>query len=79
MGLLYDLANRLPYRLGIDTADDIDKPTPQLDVHRRFHLYEPHLPPGTPTSSSEALHDRSEIDLVAGCDRDKKRLQAFGD
>ena len=30
MGLLYDLANRLPYRLGIDTADSIDKPTPEL-------------------------------------------------
>ena len=35
MGLLYDLAGRLPYRLGIDTADSIDKPTPELDVHRR--------------------------------------------
>ena len=79
MGLLYDLAGRLPYRLGIDTADSIDKPTPELDVHRRFHLYEQHLPKGTPTSYSEALHDRSEIDLVAGCDRDPKRLQAFGD
>ena len=79
MGLLYDLANRLPYRLGIDTADSIDKPTPELDVHRQFHLYEQHLPKGTPTSYSEAIQDRLEIDLVAGCDRDKKRLQAFGD
>ena len=79
MGLLYDLANRLPYRLGIDTADSIDKPTPELDVHRQFYLHERHLPKGTPTSYSEALHDRSEIDLVAGCDRDPNRLQAFGD
>ena len=79
MGLLYDLAARIPYTLGVDTADDIDKPTPQLDVHRRFHLYEQHLPKGTPTSYSEAIQDRPEIDLVAGCDRDKKRLQAFGD
>ena len=62
MGLLYDLAARIPYTLGVDTADDIDKPTPQLDVHRQFHLYEQHLPKGTPTSYSEALHDRPEID-----------------
>ena len=79
MGLLYDMAGRLPYRLGIDTADNIDKPTPELDVHRQFYLHERHLPKGTPTSYSEALHDRSEIDLVAGCDRDPNRLQAFGD
>ncbi len=79
MGLLYDMAGRLPYRQGIDTADSIDKPTPELDVHRQFHLYERHLPKGVPTSYSEALHDRPEIDLVAGCDRDPNRLKAFGD
>ena len=79
MGLLYDMAGRLPYRLGIDTSDSIGKPTPELNVHRRFHLHERHLPKGTPTSYSEALHDRPEIDLVAGCDRDPNRLQAFGD
>ena len=79
MGLLYDMAGRLPYRLGIDTADSIDRPTPELNVHRQFYLHERHLPKGTPSSYSEALYDRPEIDLVAGCDRDPPRLQAFGD
>ena len=80
MGLLYDLANRISYRFGVDSADDVDKPTPELNVHRRFYYHERHSPEGgLPTSYSEALRDRPEIDLVAGCDRDRKRLQAFGE
>lgn len=79
MGLLYDLADRMPYRLGVDTADNVDKPTPELDVHRTFHHHNRHMPRGGPTSYSEALHDRPEVELVAGCDRDQRRLKAFGD
>ena len=78
MGLLYDLADRVPYRLGVDTADDIDKPTPDLHTGRSFHYYEHHQRKGLPTSYSEALADRPEVELVAGCDRDRKRLDAFG-
>ena len=75
MGMLYDLTynNRHPDRYHVD---DIDRPTPELDVHRRFHHYEY---PGAwvPTSYAEALVDRPEIDLVAGADRDPKRIEVF--
>ena len=75
MGMLYDLTcnNRHPGRYHVD---DIDRPTPELDVHRTFHHYEY---PGAwvPTSYAEALVDRPEIDLVAGADRDPKRIEVF--
>ena len=32
MGMLYDLAQRM----GEWHVDDIDRPTPELDIHRRF-------------------------------------------
>ncbi len=74
MGLLYDLAQRM----GVWHVDDIDRPTPELNIHRKFHYHEHHLPRERPTSYSAALHDRSEVDLVAAAERDPKRLQAFG-
>ena len=37
MGLLYDLASRIGDRFEID---DIDRPTPPLDIHRKFHHYD---------------------------------------
>ena len=74
MGLLYDLAGRIPDRFEID---DIDRPTPELDIHRRFHHHEHPGNEGNPTSYSEAFRDRAEIDLVAAVDRDKKRLAVF--
>ena len=72
MGLLSDLAGRIwdPYHV-----DDVDRPTPELDTHRRFHLHEHHVP----HSWAEVMWDRPEIDLVAGADRDKKRLKAFAE
>ena len=77
MGMLYDLTynNRHPDRYHVD---DIDRPTPELDVHRTFHHYEY---PGAwvPTSYAEALVDRPEIDLVAGADRDPKRIEVFSE
>ncbi len=75
MGLLSDLAGRIwdPYHV-----DDIDRPTPELDVYRRFYLHEYHSTGNVPHSWAEVMWDRPEIDLVAGADRDRKRLQAFG-
>ncbi len=32
MGLLYDLADRIPDRFNVD---DVDRPTPELDIHGR--------------------------------------------
>jgi hypothetical protein len=77
MGLLTDIA--MEYDRGEYSVDDVDRPTPPLDVHRTFHH---HQHPGTERihqSYSEALWDRPEIDLVAGCDRDIKRVKAFGE
>ena len=75
MGMLYDLAQRM----GVWHVDDIDRPTPELDLHRKFHYHDQHSTrKSIPTSYAEALSDRSEIELVAAADRDKKRLAAFG-
>ena len=75
MGMLSDLAGRIwdPYNV-----DDVDRPTPELDVHRRFHLHEYHRVGDVPHSWAEVMWDRPEIDIVAGADRDRKRLKAFG-
>lgn len=76
MGMLYDLARRIPDRFEVD---DVDRPTPPLDVHHRF-LYHDHPGfEGLPDTYAEALHGRPEIELVAGADRDPKRLRVFGE
>ena len=54
-----------------------DRPTPDLDVHRRFHQHEAHLRSGRPTSYAEAMADRSDVELVAAADRDVSRLNVF--
>ncbi|HCV25755.1 MAG TPA: hypothetical protein DGN59_20050, partial [Candidatus Latescibacteria bacterium] len=71
MGMLYDLAQRM----GHWHVDDVDRPTPELDVHRRFPYHLRHEPRSSvPTSYAEALADRPEIELVAAAERDPKRL-----
>ena len=69
--MLYDLRpgqGRIPDRYDVD---DIDRPTPQLDPHRKFHYHNLHREYGwTPTTYAEALWDRPEVDLVAGAERD---------
>ena len=72
MGLLSDLTHRIWDRYEID---DVDRPTPKLDVRRQFHFHEGSVP----HTWSEVMWDRPEVDLVAGADRDRKRLQAFGE
>ena len=74
MGLLYDLADRLWDRFEID---DVDRPTPELDLHRRFHHHDHPGTEGIPGSYSEAIWARPDVDLVAAADRDAKRLAAF--
>lgn len=74
MGLLYDLAQRIPDRFDIE---DSDRPTPELDIHRRFHHHDHAGDSGLPTSYSEAFQDRPDVELVAAADRDGKRLNAF--
>jgi hypothetical protein len=74
MGLLYDLATRSDARFQVD---DIDRPTPALNLHREFHFFDHPGEEGLPNTYAEALRDRPEVALVAGADRDPKRLQAF--
>ena len=76
MGMLSDLAGRIwdPYHV-----DDADRPTPELDIHRKFHLHEYYRNGNVPHSWAEVMWDRPEIDLVAGAERDKNRLKAFGE
>ena len=74
MGMLYDLAQRM----GHWHVDDVDRPTPELDLHRRFHYHERHRPRSNlPTSFAEALADRADIELIAAAERDGRRLAAF--
>ena len=58
MGMLYDLAERT----GVWDVDDIDRPTPELNIHRRFLYHENPGTEGLPSSYAEALTDRPEVD-----------------
>ena len=73
MGMLYDLGERT----GVWNVDDIDRPTPELEVHRKFHHHTHPGNEGLPNSYAEALWDRPEIELVAAAERDQKRLAVF--
>ena len=79
MGMLYDLAERPGPALDQPRFDlqSGDRPTPDLDVHRRFQQHEAHLRSGRPTSYAEAMADRSDVELVAAADRDVSRLNTF--
>jgi hypothetical protein len=74
MGMLYDIAQRSGERFEVD---DADRPTPSLDVHRKFYHHEHPGKERIPVTYADALWDRPEIDLVSGADRDVKRLEAF--
>ena len=74
MGMLYDLAQRM----GVWHVDDIERPTPELDIHRKYYYHDRHLPSKSmPSSYAEAVADRPEIELVAAAERDGRRLAAF--
>lgn len=76
MGMLYDLARRM----GQWHIDDVDRPMPtEIDVSNTFHYHNRHLPRGLPTSYSEALADRPDVELVSAAERDKNRLAIFGE
>ncbi len=74
MGMLYDLAPRIMDRFDVD---DVDRPTPPLDVHRRWHHHQHPGEEGLPAGFVEALIDRPEIDLVAVAERDPKRIEVY--
>jgi predicted dehydrogenase len=74
--MLYDLAKRIPDRFNVD---DVNRPTPELDVHRKFYYHDHPGDEGLPDSYAEALWGRPEVQLVAGAERDPKRLKVFGE
>ena len=74
MGMLYDMAERIGDFFNID---DVDRPTPELNIHRKIYHHEHPGKEGLPTSYAEALWNRPDVDLIAAADRDQKRLKAF--
>ena len=55
------------------------RPTPDwLDPHNQYHYHDHPGREGLISTYAEALWDRSDVDLVAGADRDEKRLAMFG-
>jgi predicted dehydrogenase len=86
MGLLYDLGKRDYENIGGSYkrpkygVDSANRPTPDwLDVHRKFYFHDHPGQEGLAVSYAEALWDRPEVDLVAGAERDEKRLAMFGE
>ena len=85
MGFLYDLGTRDydsirgSYQKPKYDVDDSNRFTPTaLDVHQKFSFHDHPGMEGLAVSYSEALWDRPEVELVAGAERDKKRLKMFG-
>ena len=86
MGVLYDMGTRDydniggSYKTPKYDLESTERPTPDwLDVHRKFHHHDHPGKEGLVATYAEALWDRPEVDLVAGADRDKKRLAMFGE
>ena len=86
MGVLYDMGTRDYENIGGSyktpkyDLESTERPTPDwLDVHRKFHHHDHPGKEGLVATYAEALWDRPEVDLVAGADRDKKRLAMFGE
>ena len=86
MGVLYDMGTRDYVNIGGSyktpkyDLESTRRPTPDwLDVHRKFHHHDHPGKEGLVSTYAEAVWDRPEVDLVAGADRDKKRLAMFGE
>ena len=86
MGVLYDMGRRDyeniegSYKTPKYDLESASRPLPEgLDVHRKFHYHEHPGGEGLIATYAEAMWDRPEVELVAGCDRDEKRLAMFGE
>ena len=86
MGVLYDMGRRDydnilgSYKTPKYDLQSAKRPTPDwLEVHRKFHHHDHPGKEGLVATYAEAIWDRPEVDLVAGADRDKKRLAMFGE
>lgn len=79
MGMMYDLGQRpgpavLQQRYDLESTD---RPTPPLDIHRTFHYHDHPGEEALVASYAEALANRPDIELVAGAERDYRRLTIF--
>ena len=86
MGVLYDMGKRDyenilgSYKTPKYDLESAKRPTPDwLDVHRKFYHHDHPGKEGHVATYAEALWDRPEVELVAGADRDEKRLAMFGE
>ncbi len=86
MGFLYDLGKRDyesiggSYQSPVYDVQSPDRLTPDwLDVKRTFHHHDHPGREGLASSYAEALFDRPEVELVAGADRDPRRLALYGE
>ena len=86
MGVLYDMGTRDYENIGGSyktpkyDLESTERPTPDwLDVHRKFHHHDHPGKEGLVATYAEAIWDRPEVELVAGADRDEKRLAMFGE
>ena len=86
MGVLYDMGTRDYVNIGGSyktpkyDLESTRRPTPDwLDVHRKFHHHDHPGKEGLVSTYAEAIWDRPEVDLVAGADRNEKRLAMFGE
>ena len=86
MGVLYDMGKRDyenilgSYKTPKYDLESGNRPTPDwLDVHRKFYHHDHPGKEGHVATYAEALWDRPEVELVAGADRDEKRLAMFGE
>ena len=86
MGVLYDMGKRDhenirgSYKNPKYSVDSADRPTPDwLDVHRKFYHHDHPGKEGLVSTYAEALWDRPEVELVAGAERNRKRLAMFGE
>jgi hypothetical protein len=86
MGFLYDLGKRDyeniqgSYKDPKYDVDGSDRQVPDwLDVHRKFYFHDHPGQEGLANTYAEALWDRPEVELVAGADRDEKRLAMFSE
>ncbi len=77
MGMLADIA--VVYDRGRYSVEDIERPTPELDIHREFRYHQNVGGGNIPHTWAEVFHDRPGVVLVAGAERDARRLEAFGE
>ena len=81
MGMMYDLAHRPGPAVAQPRfdLDSLDRPTPELDVHRTFHIHDHPGEESLVASYAEAFADRPDVELVAAAERDEKRLAVFAE